>query len=432
MRASRFASALYWAVIPAAFIGPGTVTSAAKAGATYGAALLWALVFATLACVVLQTAAARIAVATGRDLGGAIALRFPGTFGGVLRAGVAGAVVLGCAAYQAGNLIGASQGLLIATGAPKAALVGGCVVAAAALLWRGAPGPIAKLMGAVVAIMGFVFVAVAAAVAPPAADLLRGACVPTLPAGSAATALALIGTTVVPYNLFLGSALAKGRLLQDVKFGTAVSVAIGGLVSAAILVAGTTVVGGMSDYGPLLAALRVRLGDWAPTFFGVGLFAAGFSSAITAPLAAGLTVEGACGAARKDGAPGLRERTVRFAVLLVGAAFAWSDVKPVPAIVAAQTLNGFVLPLAAAFVLVVANDAALMGAGRNRRAQNVLGAGVVFVAAALGAGQLVDAAAQTFEIAKPAPETTAAVGCAAAALLVLLVFRAVRSRERAA
>ncbi|MEZ4899274.1 MAG: hypothetical protein R2806_20685 [Saprospiraceae bacterium] len=54
LRKNRFASILLWSVIAAAFIGPGTITTAGKAGATYGTALIWALVFSTLATIVLQ------------------------------------------------------------------------------------------------------------------------------------------------------------------------------------------------------------------------------------------------------------------------------------------------------------------------------------------------------------------------------------------
>ncbi|MEZ4850004.1 MAG: hypothetical protein R3B93_15585 [Bacteroidia bacterium] len=42
---STVTSILFWSVISAAFIGPGTVTTASKAGATYHTELLWALVF---------------------------------------------------------------------------------------------------------------------------------------------------------------------------------------------------------------------------------------------------------------------------------------------------------------------------------------------------------------------------------------------------
>ena len=52
----RLAAILFWSIIAAAFIGPGTVTTAASAGAAFELRLLWALVFSTVACLVLQEA----------------------------------------------------------------------------------------------------------------------------------------------------------------------------------------------------------------------------------------------------------------------------------------------------------------------------------------------------------------------------------------
>jgi len=52
------------ALVAAAFIGPGTVTTATLAGANFGYALLWALVFATLAAIILQEMAARLGTIT--------------------------------------------------------------------------------------------------------------------------------------------------------------------------------------------------------------------------------------------------------------------------------------------------------------------------------------------------------------------------------
>ena len=73
---SKFLHVLFWMVIAAAFIGPGTVTTAAAAGAGHGFSLLWALLFSTLACVVLQESAARVAIATGLSLGQVVLQRF--------------------------------------------------------------------------------------------------------------------------------------------------------------------------------------------------------------------------------------------------------------------------------------------------------------------------------------------------------------------
>src|SRR5690606_40270021 len=59
-----------------------------------------------------------------------------------------------------------------------------------------------------------VFIATAAVLAPPAGELLRGLVVPRLPGGDGSgllVAVGLIGTTVVPYNLFLHAAAVRER-----------------------------------------------------------------------------------------------------------------------------------------------------------------------------------------------------------------------------
>ena len=57
------------ALVAAAFIGPGTVTACTLAGANYGYTLLWALLFATLATVILQEMSARLGLVTQKGLG---------------------------------------------------------------------------------------------------------------------------------------------------------------------------------------------------------------------------------------------------------------------------------------------------------------------------------------------------------------------------
>lgn len=424
----RLASAIYWSVIPAAFVGPGTVTSCSVAGATYGYALLWTLAFSALACVALQEATARVAAATGRDLAPLVSARFGRRFGGA----AAGAVVVGCVAYQAGNLAGAAAGLELLGLSSRRVAVGIAAVGAALVLRRGAPAVVGRIMGGIVAVMGVAFVAVAAALPPDPSRLLRGLFVPSLPEGSLATAVALVGTTVVPYNIYLGAGLAKARGLRprgDARFGVAVAVGIGAVVSAAILVAGTAASGDFT-FPRFAETLSARFGAAAAGLFATGLFAAGFSSAITAPLAAGIALRRADADAA---APGGRERVVRFATLGVGVAFALADVRPVALIMAAQALNGVVLPCAAACVVLMANDVAAIGRGAaNGPVANALGALVVGVATTLGAAQAAKSVAAVCGLSAPSPEALLVGSATLAAAVVAAVFRRVGALRRAA
>ena len=108
---NRISSVLLWSVISAAFIGPGTLAAASSAGALYKYSLIWALLFATLACIVLQEMAARIGLITQNGLGEAINSQIQNSFvkigSSVL---IFVAIIFGNAAYEAGNIAGAVLG----------------------------------------------------------------------------------------------------------------------------------------------------------------------------------------------------------------------------------------------------------------------------------------------------------------------------------
>jgi Mn2+/Fe2+ NRAMP family transporter len=391
----RLFNILLWSVIAAAFIGPGTVTTCARAGSDFGFALAWALSFSTVACIVLQEAAGRITVLTGHELGTAIRQRYADRSRTRWVAPVlAGGIVLGCAAYQAGNLLGSVAGVRLVTKLPPALLTTVFAAGAAALLATGSTRWIANVLGALVAVMGVAFLVTAARLAPEAGALLSGLVVPRIPAGSTVLVLGLVGTTVVPYNLFLGSALARGSRLGEMRWGLVLAVGGGGLISLGVLVVGTALGGGL-EYARLGAVLGERLGGAAEASFAVGLFAAGFSSAITAPLAAAITARTLSGGTER---PEWSERSPRFravwlGVLLFGAGFGIAGVQPIPAIILAQAFNGLLLPWVAVFLWLTMNDRRLLGSDAvNSRLQNLLMGVVVAACVALGLRGLLAAA----------------------------------------
>lgn len=430
----RLAAVAFWSVIAAAFIGPGTVTTCASAGATFGGALLWALTYSTVACLVLQEAAARITVVTGRSLGEA--LRSParggvGTTGMALVAAIS--IFLGCAAYEAGNLLGAAAGLALVTPVAPGWLAAACGAAAGALLGFGTTRTAVRAMGLLVAVMGAAFFVTAVALHPSPGELTRGALVPSLPPGAGLLVLGLVGTTVVPYNLFLGSGLAAGQRLGEMRFGLSVAIVLGGLISMAIVVAGGAVTGRFG-YAELAAVLSTRVGAAGPGLFVAGLFAAGFSSAITAPLAAAVTARTVFGSGADDrrwAEGSWRYRLVWAAVLVFGVGFGITGVQPIPAIILAQAANGVLLPVAAVFLLLMVNDRGLLGpAGINRPWLNVLTAAVCGVAVLLGAASLVRAGARVIGRAQPANGSVVLAAVLVVAILAWPLAREVRRRRR--
>ena len=180
-------------IVAAAFIGPGTVTTATLAGASFGTALLWALLFSTVATMALQEMAARLGLVTGRGLGEAIRDRFTGGSRVLAIAMVIAAIGLGNAAYQTGNLLGGALGIEGAIGGDVRIWVAAIGAVAAMLLWRGSYKAVERVMVVMVGLMSVVFLATAAVVIPQTEGLLSGLFVPSLPSGSLLVAVGLIG-----------------------------------------------------------------------------------------------------------------------------------------------------------------------------------------------------------------------------------------------
>ena len=258
-------------IVTAAFIGPGTVTTATLAGAHYGVTLLWALLFATVATIVLQEMSARLGLATGAGLGQALRAtgRHPGV-GIFLAALAAVAVIGGAAAYEAGNLTGAGLGLESVTGIPLRTWVALGTVLAGILLWTGQYRLVERVLAGCVAVMGLVFLATAVLVAPNIVEILSSSFVPRLPGNSELTALALIGTTIVPYNLFLHSAVVRERWsdiadLPAVRWDLVLAIGLGGIVSSAIVITASAALNGseVRSAADMATQLEPLLGSWA-------------------------------------------------------------------------------------------------------------------------------------------------------------------------
>ncbi|KPK26373.1 MAG: hypothetical protein AMJ61_09270, partial [Desulfobacterales bacterium SG8_35_2] len=329
---------LFWAVISAAFIGPGTITTAAGTGALFTYDLMWILLFSTLACILLQEAASRITIRSGKNMGEIIADKNRGSRGMLfISVLIVPAICGGAAAYEMGNLIGAREGVLLLFPVVNKMVVPLLGISAAMILFVPSLKFIARLMGALVMILGLVFLYTAVQIAPPASEVFRGLFIPTIPAGTQAPwlALALMGTTIVPYNLFLGSGISKGvNKVSEMRRGLIVAILLGGVFSLAVIVVGSAVHGEFS-FPALSEALSNRSGVNGNIMLGTGLFAAGFTSAITAPLASAVTLKSLFGKRdkKKWDYKGLYFRLTWLGVLMIGMTFAMIDIRPIPAII---------------------------------------------------------------------------------------------------
>ena len=348
-------------LVTAAFIGPGTLTVCTLAGVRAGTQLLWVVVLATLITIFIQNIAARIAWNTGSGLATSMIkntaqplLRF---FFLVL---ILAAILVGNTAYQGGNLSGAFLGFdkIVTlpsfsignqTFALRSLIIG---VMAAWVLWKGNTRLIKNILLSVVLLMSASFLIAAILVQPNFMSLVKGLLLPQIPQGDWKLVVALLGTTIVPYNLFLHAALVKSKnsqitSLAALKRDTQYAVGIGGLISICIIIAASAVQGAeISSVTDLGKSLVPIYGNRAEYFVAFGLFAAGFSSAITAPLAAGYVAE----ECMQWSADSKKSKWVALLVLTIGLTMTLFELLPIEIIRLAQWANGLLLPLVGLFL----------------------------------------------------------------------------------
>lgn len=380
-------------IVAAAFIGPGTVTTASMAGAGYGYTLLWAMLFSILATITLQEMTARLGTQAKMGLGEAIRKKSSHKFLKYLSYFlVISAIVIGNAAYESGNLAGAVMGfenfphifginiLLILIG-----------LIAFILLFAGKYKYIERFLVFLVSLMGVVFIISAIILKPSFIEILKGLFIPVIPEKAGLMVVGLIGTTVVPYNLFLHASASKtkwkdGDSLKLSRLDTILSVSLGGLITMAIMITAAVVFEGnpqeINGISALGAQLQPILGNWSTNFIAFGFLAAGFSSSITAPLAAAFATSEILD--WKGGLQNKKFKIVWAFVLFTGIIIASLGFRPTALILFTQVANGLLLPILAIYLLWIVNDKALMSRHVNSKLINLFGVVVIIVTLLLG------------------------------------------------
>lgn len=366
-------------LVAAAFIGPGTVTVCTLAGAQAGYSLIFALVFSVFATLFLQEMSARLGLVSQSGLGEAIRNETPQHLKYLFLGLVLIAIIIGNAAYEAGNLSGAALGMkVIFPNFDYWQLILG--ILAILLLYFSQYKLLEKILIVLVIAMSLCFLFTAIWVKPNLSAVLKGFVPSNLEGGNLLLALALIGTTVVPYNLFLHASTVSSKWkdkskLSDLRKENLAAIILGGFVSLCIIItsAGTmygteTVIENAVD---LSLQLEPIIGVWAKYVMGLGLFAAGLTSSITAPLAAAYCARGIFAWSKdpKD----KRFVSIWLLILMLGIVFSSLGFKPILIIKIAQIANGILLPIIAVFLLYIMNQKKVLGDYVNSTWRNIIG-----------------------------------------------------------
>jgi len=382
-------------LIAAAFIGPGTVTLCTIAGASFGYTLIWAIILSIFSTIILQEMSLRIGLITKMNLAQIIRINIKSKFlNRLLLVLIISSILIGNAAYEAGNITGASLGISAILNTQTINYIPIFIgLIAFVVLYQGDYKFLERSLVFLVLIMSISFFITAIITKPDINALINGVITPKIDSNNLTIILGLIGTTVVPYNLFLHSSLVSEKWnsvnkLKVARFESFFSILIGGLVSLSIIITAASVnnkdVNGVID---LAKGLEPLYGNFAIYFLGIGLFASGITSSITAPLAAAYVAKSCFG--WQDSLKSKKFRAIWIIILIIGVIVSMVKINPIEIIKFAQFSNSLLLPIIAIILLWLINNKNIISNKYSYRYQNVFGFIIVIISLILGTKGLI-------------------------------------------
>ena len=364
------------------------------AGSQFGFALLWALLLSILITIFLQTTAIRIGIISQKSLSNAIVSQFDSKLIRIVSIIlILSAILVGNIAYEAGNISGGVLGLESVFGTIKfsngvnaySLLIG---VFAFIILLIGNNRILERILMILVLFMSFAFFLTAIKIGFDIKSFLSGMFLPKFPDNSLLIIMGLIGTTVVPYNLFLHVSLAKEKWkspdkLKEARIDTLIAVIVGGFISICIIISSTSIgLDNLNSAIDLAKAIEPVFGSFSKHLISFGLFAAGLTSAITAPLAAAYVT---CGCLNwGTDLKSFNFRIIWFVVLFIGVVCSSLNISSIEIIKFAQVANGILLPTVTFFLILIANSKKVLGNYANSWKNNLISLFVFLITLILG------------------------------------------------
>lgn len=297
-------------LVSVGYMDPGNWASDIAGGSQFGYQLLWVLVMSNLIAILMQSMCARLGLVRRMDLAQASRQTYPRFVNGVLYV----LAELAIAATDLAEVLGMAIGIQLLFGLP---LVWGVVITlidtvVLMFVMRGNIRRLEAIVLGLITIIGSAFLVQVILAQPSIGGLASGLIPGKLSEEALYIAIAIIGATVMPHNLYLHSALVQTRqftrdkkgILEALKFNTFDSVIALNLalfVNAGILIVaaaafhgnGFTGVKEIQDAHQLLAPVLGT--SLAPILFAVALIASGQSSTVTGTLAGQVVMEGYLG-----------------------------------------------------------------------------------------------------------------------------------------
>ncbi|XP_062229560.1 metal transporter Nramp3-like isoform X1 [Phragmites australis] len=301
-------------LVSIAYIDPGNFETDLQAGAQYKYELLWIILIASCAALVIQSLAARLGVVTGKHLAEHCRAEYPKVTNFILWI-LAELAVVAC---DIPEVIGTAFALNMLFKIPLwcGVLITGLSTLMLLLLQQYGVRKLEFLIAFLVFLIATCFLVELGYSKPNSSEVVRGLFVPELKGnGAIGLAISLLGAMVMPHNLFLHSALVLSRKVPRSVHGikeacrfymieSAFALTVAFLINISIISVSGAVCGSGKlnpedqancsdlDLNKASFLLKNVLGNWSSKLFAVALLASGQSSTITGTYAGQYVMQG--------------------------------------------------------------------------------------------------------------------------------------------
>nr|WP_223172442.1 Nramp family divalent metal transporter [Microbacterium sp. NIBRBAC000506063] len=365
-------------VVGAWQFGPGNLTTAVQAGSGYQYTLIWVIAVSTVLMIFLADMSVRLGIKSPVSLISSIKDHLGGWVG--VLAGIGVFLITLC--FSVGNAVGSGLGLSMLLGGNPVMWTAICTIfVAGILLFRNVYRVIEKILVAAVVVMAIAFIASAFISNPEWAAAARGL-VPTVPDGAWLLIVALVGTNFSVNAAFYTSYGTKERKRTEADYrdvtvvDTIPGIVAPGIMTALVIVVAAAVLGQTGEAAPTILALasifEPLAGPVGSAIFGIGFFAAAFSSMIANATAGGTMLSDGLGRGASSGST--TAKIISGVILGFGLTVTLIfQTSPVQLIVIAQALTVFIAPILALLIVVMANRGTLMAELKNKWWHNLFG-----------------------------------------------------------